>query len=127
MRLLLDTHIFLWCIKGDRRLKKSVRSMIVEADEVYVSAASIWEMAIKIRLGKLELDVGLDQLIAELFASGFLELPVTIKHTIGVSALPPYHSDPFDRLLLSQALSEPLRFLTADQMLQCYSDLVEVV
>ena len=125
MRLLLDTHVFIWCIKNDRRLSKVARSKILHASDVYVSSASIWEAAIKIKLKKLEID--LDQMIEAITASGFLELPITAHHASFVSRLSAIHRDPFDRILIAQAISEPLTFLTADSMLEGYSDLVEVI
>jgi PIN domain nuclease of toxin-antitoxin system len=125
MRLLLDTHVFLWCVKDDKRLTKAARAVLSGAAEIYVSSASIWEAAIKAKLGKLHVDV--DALVAAIAESGFLELPVTAKHAAAVCKLPDVHSDPFDRLLIAQAISEPLRFLTADDVLRRYSDLVELV
>jgi PIN domain nuclease of toxin-antitoxin system len=125
MRLLLDTHVFLWCVKGDRRLTKAARALLASATEIYVSSASIWEAAIKVKLGKLDADV--DALVSSISDSGFLELPVTAKHAAAVARLPDVHSDPFDRLLIAQAISEPLRFLTADDALGQYSELVELV
>ena len=125
MRLLLDTHVFLWCVKDDKRLTKAARAVLSGAAEIYVSSASIWEAAIKAKLGKLDVDV--DALVAAIAESGFLELPVTAKHAAAVGKLPDVHSDPFDRLLIAQAISEPLRFLTADDVLRRYSDLVELV
>jgi len=125
MRLLLDTHVFLWCVKDDRRLTKAARALLSGAAEIYVSSASIWEAAIKAKLGKLDVDV--DALVAAIVGSGFLELPVTAKHAAAVGRLPDLHSDPFDRLLIAQAMSEPLRFLTADDALKGYSELVELV
>ncbi len=125
MRLLLDTHIFLWAVSGSARLKSTTRRLIESADQVYVSAASIWEVAIKAGLGKIEADP--DALIAAIEASGFIELPVRSAHAAGVGRLPPHHNDPFDRLLIAQALAEPLRFVTADALLLRYSDLVVLV
>lgn len=125
MRLLLDTHVFLWCVNDDRRLTKAARTLLSGATETYVSSASIWEAAIKAKLGKLDVDV--DALVSSIAGSGFSELPVTARHAAAVAKLPNVHSDPFDRLLIAQALSEPLRFLTADKMLCRYSDLVEFV
>lgn len=125
MRLLLDTHIYLWCLSLDSHLKKSIRSTISNADEVYVSSASIWEIAIKIKLGKIKLDI--NELIENIPGSGFLELPVTAKHAAVVSELPGYHNDPFDRILIAQSISEPLHFLTADKLLANYTDLVEII
>jgi PIN domain nuclease of toxin-antitoxin system len=125
MRLLLDTHIYLWCVKDDRKLSKTARVLILEAAEVYVSSVSIWEASIKIKLGKL--DANLDNLVKAILKSGFLELPLTVKHVSKVNELPPLHRDPFDRILIAQASSEPLKFLTADTKLKEYSELVEIV
>ena len=125
MRLLLDTHIFLWTVSDDPRLRRAARHLIEKADEVYVSAVSIWEVAIKVRLGKLEADpVRLVDVIAD---SGFIELPVTARHGAVVAGLPLHHHDPFDRLLVAQAISEPMYLLTADELLPPYSDLVRRV
>ncbi|MFA7503679.1 MAG: type II toxin-antitoxin system VapC family toxin [Burkholderiaceae bacterium] len=122
MRLLLDTHIFLWAVAGSPLLKPAARRFIESADEVYVSAASIWEVAIKARLGKIEADV--EELTVAIDASGFLELPVSAAHAAGIARLDLHHNDPFDRLLVAQALAEPLKLLTADAVLAKYSDLV---
>ena len=125
MKLLLDTHIFLWAVAGDRRLKASARARLAAAESVYVSAASIWEIAIKARLGKIEGDA--ESLAAAIETSGFVELPITARHAAAVSALPLHHTDPFDRLLLAQAFSEPLHLLTADQALAAYGGAVTVL
>jgi PIN domain nuclease of toxin-antitoxin system len=125
MRLLLDTHLFLWAAGGSPLLKPAVRRIIESADQVYVSAASIWEIAIKSRLGKIEAHP--DELVAAIDASGFQELPVTSAHAAAVWRLPLHHQDPFDRLLVAQSITEPLRLLTADAILGRYSDVVTVV
>lgn len=125
MRLLLDTHVFLWAVVDSRKLKAAARRTLLNAEQVYVSAASIWEIAIKARLGKLDGDP--EALAAAIEPSGFLELPVTARHAARVEKLPLHHHDPFDRLLLAQALSEPLLFVTADATLARYSDLVLLV
>ena len=122
MRLLLDTHIFLWAVAGSPRLTPPMRRVIEAADEVYVSAASVWEVAIKAALGRIEADPS--ELAAAIAPSGFIELAVSAQHAAGVGSLPPHHNDPFDRLLVAQALAEPLRLLTADAMLAKYSELV---
>jgi len=122
VRLLLDTHVFLWAVSGSRQLTPKIRAVIKGADEVFVSAASIWEIAIKVRLGKLEADpVAMVEAIEE---SGFKELPVRAAHAAHVANLPLLHADPFDRLLIAQAVTEPLRLLTADAGLASYSELV---
>ncbi len=125
MRLLLDTHVFLWCIKNDRRLSKVARSKISTATDVYISSASIWEATIKIKLKKL--DVNIDMMVDSIAESGFLELPITAQHAAAISQLPDIHRDPFDRILIAQAMIEPLTFLTADAELKNYSELVEVI
>jgi PIN domain nuclease of toxin-antitoxin system len=125
MRLLLDTHIFLWWVKEDKRLSKISIHKIKEAEEVYMSSASIWEIAIKMRLGKISGDM--NALIQEIHNSYFLELPVTSYHAAATLKLPDIHRDPFDRILIAQAVSEPLVFLTADPKLKKYSELVELV
>lgn len=125
MRLLLDTHIFLWAVADSTLLRSSARRWIESADEVFVSAASIWEIAIKARLGKIDADP--DELEAAIAASGFSELPVRARHAKGVVALPLHHADPFDRLLVAQAIAEPMWLLTADAALAPYSELVLMV
>lgn len=125
MRLLLDTHIFLWCVSDDRKLSKTARLKVEQASEVYVSSASIWEAAIKVKLKKLNVDI--DDLVAAIEESGFLELPISVQHAAYVSRLSDLHRDPFDRLLIAQAMVEPLTFLTCDETLQGYSDLIEIV
>lgn len=125
MRLLLDTHIFLWAVADSALLRPAARRWIESADEVFVSAASIWEIAIKARLGKIDADP--DELEAAIAASGFSELPVRARHAKGVVALPLHHADPFDRLLIAQAIAEPMRLLTADAALAPYSELVLMV
>ncbi|MCX7212765.1 MAG: type II toxin-antitoxin system VapC family toxin [Burkholderiales bacterium] len=125
MRLLLDTHVFLWAVAGSRLLKPAARRLIEDADEVFVSAASIWEIAIKARLGKIKADPS--ELAAAINTSGFVELPVSTVHAAGVARLALHHNDPFDRLLISQALAEPLRLVTVDAVLTQYSDIVLLI
>ncbi len=125
MRLLLDTHVYLWCVTDDRKLTKAARKLILDADDVFVSGASIWEASIKAGLGKLDVDVNL--LVSEIEASGFSELPVRAAHAAMARDLPDIHRDPFDRLLVAQALSEPLRLVTSDGHLSKYTDLVITV
>jgi PIN domain nuclease of toxin-antitoxin system len=122
MRLLLDTHAFIWAVTGDRALTAAARRLINKAEAVYVSAVSIWEVAIKAPLGKIDADC--DELLDAIEASGFIELPVSARHASAVVKLPPLHKDPFDRLLVAQAQTEPLRLLSADPILARYSELV---
>jgi PIN domain nuclease of toxin-antitoxin system len=125
MRVLLDTHVFLWAILDSKRLDRKSRSLIASADAVYVSAASVWEIAIKSRLGKIDGDPS--ACVGAIPASGFMELPVSAVHAAAVAQLEMHHADPFDRLLVAQAITEPLRLLTADPMLVPYSDVVQLI
>lgn len=122
MRILLDTDVFLWLLAGSPRFNAQARAWIDGADRVLVSSASVWEIAIKVSQGKLS--VNPDEVIAEIAAKGCEELPVYARHAKGVIALPRHHGDPFDRLLVAQAVTEATRFLTADAHLAAYSDLV---
>ena len=125
MHLLLDTHVLIWWFSADQRLSKKAISLITEAEKVYVSSASIWEATTKKRLGKLDVDLSL--ISTSLDKEGFIELPVRISHTLQTLELAEIHRDPFDRILIAQAISEPLRFMTADSALQPYSDLIELI
>jgi PIN domain nuclease of toxin-antitoxin system len=125
MRLLLDTHVFIWSVMDSRQLKAATRRYLAAAEIVYVSAASIWEIAIKTRIGKMTGDV--EAFAAAIDASGFQELPVTAKHAAAVAKLPLNHADPFDRLLIAQAFLEPLRLVTADKVLVAYGGAVEFI
>jgi len=120
MRLLLDTHIFLWAIAGSPRLKAATRRLIEEADAVYVSAVSIWEVTVKACIGKLDADP--HELASAMAASGFAELPVSAAHAAGASHLADHHNAPLDRLLVAQALAEPLKLVTANKVLAKYSN-----
>lgn len=121
MRILLDTHLLLWALATPERIPVRARRLIEQA-EVYVSAASIWEIGIKAALGKLQAD---PLLIAEqVEPAGFLHLPVTGWHAAEVARLPPLHRDPFDRLLVAQAMTEPLVLLTTDGQLPPYGTFV---
>ena len=125
MRILLDTHVYLWWVADSRSLSKTARKKIAGADAVYVSAASIWEAIIKIGIGKLAADPA--ALVRGITGSGFDSLPVTPEHALALTRLRDHHKDPFDRILLAQAITEPLYFLTADRSLSVYSDLVLTV
>jgi len=125
MRLLLDTHIFIWCVDDDPKLSAAAWSTIETADAVYVSSVSLWEATLKHSLGKLSVEP--ERLAGAVIGSGFLELPISIRHAVAVARLPALHRDPFDRLLLAQAISEPLHLLTADSRLEPYSALVHTV
>ncbi len=125
MRLLLDTHVYLWWVADSPQLPTHASNLIKEAEMVYVSSASIWEMIIKISIGKLKVKPEL--IISSIERNGFLELPVLSRHTLQLLSLPSIHKDPFDRILLAQAMTEPLLFLTCDKLLSEYSELVKVI
>jgi PIN domain nuclease of toxin-antitoxin system len=114
--LLLDTHVLIWWDEG-RRLATEARRAIEEADAVYVSAATAWEVAIKTGLGRLRPTRTVEEATRE---SGFLELPVTFRHAERVAALPAHHRDPFDRLLVAQAEVEELTVVTRDPVFGRY-------
>lgn len=125
MRLLLDTQLFLWWLADSRKLAKPARDRIEAADEVYVSAASIVECEAKIAAGLLEADA--EELARCIRASGFLELPVRVRAAAAAGTLKRIpDADFFDRLLVAQAMAEPLRFLTANAALRGYSELIEL-
>ncbi|OGU08420.1 MAG: twitching motility protein PilT [Geobacteraceae bacterium GWC2_58_44] len=127
-RILLDTHVYLWWLDDSPKLSHKARKMIENAEIVYVSSASIWEAVIKIRTGKLELEVTPDELIEGIERSGFVELPILAEHALAVYGLANHHKDPFDRMLVAQAISEPLLLLTVDPEVQKYSpDLVFMI
>jgi PIN domain nuclease of toxin-antitoxin system len=125
MRLLLDTHIFCWWFYEPERLSREAIREMRGAEQVFVSSASIWEVAIKVRLGKMKANPL--ELFDQIKANGIHELPVWSKHTLLVANLPMHHSDPYDRLLIAQAISEPLHLLTVDPQLKQYSELVILV
>ena len=116
-RLLLDTHVFLWWRGEPSRLSTEVRSSIGTADIVFVSAATAWEAAIKVSLGRLELP---DTVEAGALASGFEKLLITFSHAEQAARLPPHHRDPFDRMLVAQARAEGLTLVTHDRLLEPY-------
>ncbi len=116
MKLLLDTHVLIWWDEG-RRLSAQARRAIAEAEEVFVSAASAWEVAIKVGLGRLRPTRTVEDAAGE---SGFVELPVTFQHASRVGSLPLHHRDPFDRLLAAQAEVEGLTLVTRDPAFEPY-------
>ncbi len=124
MRVLLDTHLLLWALGSPLKLSADTRKL-VDTSEVYVSAASIWEISIKAALGKLKADAA--EILAAVQPAGLSLLPITGEHAARVARLPTHHKDPFDRILIAQALTEPMILLTNDKVLERYGDLVQVV
>jgi PIN domain nuclease of toxin-antitoxin system len=125
VRVLLDTNILLWAIIEPSRLKPGTRPVLQDPEnEILFSAASVWEVAIKAALGRADFRVSPEEIFEEAIANGFVELPVRSAAALRVAGLPLHHRDPFDRLLIAQAMTEPARFYTADAALKIYSDLV---
>ncbi|WP_428376553.1 type II toxin-antitoxin system VapC family toxin [Lichenicoccus sp.] len=128
MRLLLDTHLLLWALGEPGRLDRTTRAVIEDTgNDVLFSAASIWEIAIKAALGRMDFRVGPEAIVQAARRTGFVELPVHAAAAALVADLPPHHRDPFDRLLIAQAMAEPARLYTADPILPPYSELVTLV
>ena len=123
-RLLLDTHLLLWAMAEPTRLSRSARTRIENA-HVYVSAASIWEIAIKASGGKLKISSRMA--LEAIEPMGFLPLPVTGEHAAHVYTLPLLHRDPFDRVLVAQAQFEGMRLMTNDAVLKSYGDSIELI
>lgn len=121
MRVLLDTHTFLWFIGGDRQLGADARRLIEdEGNTRYLSIASAWEIAIKVGIGKLDVRMSLASFWDQIPGNGTAILPIATEHLSVVAALPLHHRDPFDRLLIAQALAERLPIVSADPLFDAY-------
>jgi PIN domain nuclease of toxin-antitoxin system len=122
VKLLLDTHCWLWLESDPERFSASVkRRLEAGGTELWLSSASVWELAIKIRLGKLELPEPLEKYVpVRLRRSAIGSLPVRLEHALEIAALPPHHNDPFDRMLIAQARCERLTLLSADRAFDRY-------
>lgn len=128
MKLILDTHILLWAAAAPERLPVGAAELIEDAENALVfSAASLWEVAIKAGLGRADFTVDAGVLRRGLVENGYEELPVIATHACAVAALPPIHRDPFDRMLVAQALVEGLTLVTGDAALAGYPGAVRVV
>lgn len=128
MRVLLDTHVALWALVDDRRLTVNARVAIANPDNsVTVSAASIWEIAIKHALGRSGIPFSANLAIRYFLQAGYQLLDVRPEHAATVETLPKLHGDPFDRMLVAQAITEPLRLMTHDHALAAYSDTIILV
>lgn len=123
MRLLLDTHAFLWWIGDDPRLPAKARKQISAArNEVFLSVASAWELAIKTSIGRLQLTENLEDFVPRHVAvNGFQVLPVHLRHALRVATLPDHHGDPFDRILVAQAQIERLVLVSGDGQIARYA------
>ena len=128
MVILLDTHILLWALDAPERLSQEVVVQIESPETmVYFSAASIWEIAIKTALGKIDFHYSPEDIAQAAKDTGFIELPVSAAHGAQVAHLPLHHRDPFDRLLIAQVLLMPAQLFTTDSVLLPYSELVRLV
>ena len=127
MRILLDTHIALWAVTAHSSLPARATELILNADAVYVSAASIWEISIKHAVSPLRMSMSGTDALKEFSAAGFSLLAISAVHAACVDTLKAHHRDPFDRILIAQALTEPLRLITHDAALVAYSDIVLLV
>ena len=116
-RLLLDTHVFLWWRANSPRLEHAARQAIADAEVVFVSAATAWEAAIKVALGRLRIPESIEAGVVD---SGFAKLPISFAHAEAAASLPSLHTDPFDRMLVAQARSEGLVLVTHDRRLRGY-------
>jgi len=127
VRLLLDTHLVLWWEAGSPRLPAGLQVTVDRADAAFISRASLWEIAIKISIGKLRLDIV--EFAGNVEQHGFKWLDIKNSHLLRVAELPALvdHKDPFDRLLVAQSLTEPLTLLTTDQRLASYGNTVKVI
>lgn len=123
MRLLLDTHILLWWLQDDAKLPNRLRSILEESgDELFLSSVSVFEIATKVRIGKLKLDDSVVNTISAIRArAGLSDLPLDSRHSIIAGALPLHHRDPFDRLLVAQAIVEGMTLMSCDPTLARYS------
>jgi len=123
MKLLLDTHLLLWAAGDPSKLSDSVRTLLLdERNELFFSAASIWEIVIKAGLGRLGYKVDPFRLRRLLVIHGYTEVPITSDHSLAVSGLPPLHKDPFDRILVAQARAEGFLLVTMDQQVVLYGE-----
>ena len=127
MRLLLDTHIALLAITAHPSMPARATELILAADAVFVSAASIWEISIKHALRPTHMSISGQQALDEFQAAGFSLLAISPAHAAAVDRLAAHHRDPFDRMLIAQAIHEPLHLLTGDRQLAPYSELVQLV
>ena len=123
--MLLDSHVLLWWFQGNKKLSLAARTSIGTASTIFVSSVAIWEIGIKVSIGKL--DVDMVDLLDDVARSGFIELPISHRHAAKVRELPHLHRDPFDRMLIAQAMCESMRLMSADALLARYSTLVDII
>jgi PIN domain nuclease of toxin-antitoxin system len=125
MNLLLDTHVALWAITDHPKLTKKARELIESPrSTVWISAASLWEIAVKHGLGRGDMPVSGQDALRYFRESGYRFLAIEPEHAAAVEDLPAHHADPFDRILVAQALTEPMRLITHDPLVASYSDTI---
>lgn len=128
MSVLLDTHVLLWATSNSERLPHAVRALLEDqANAVFFSAASLWEVAIKSAMKRADFKLDPRLLRRSLLENDYTELPISGAHTVAVDLLPPIHKDPFDRILIAQAQLEALTLLTADKQLASYPGPIRVL
>lgn len=121
MRLLIDTHILIWFLEGNKLLSKPHRQIIISPNnDVFVSIASLWEIAIKISIGKLVLSKPLGDVFKQIKTENIEILAISPEYALQVSTLPFHHRDPFDRIIISQAIVEDMDFISADAVFDLY-------
>lgn len=121
MRYLLDTHVLLWAVNGGGLSREAESILSTESNELFVSPVSAWEMATKLRSGRLEMPITPEALFSHLLAQvPYRQLPPNVDHALSAAALPLIHRDPFDRLLIAQSRLEGIRLLTADRLIAPY-------
>jgi PIN domain nuclease of toxin-antitoxin system len=128
VNVLLDTHVALWAIQDNAALPSSAREIILSpTNTIYVSTATLWEISIKFSLGRGDMPIDAREALTYFREAGYRILPIEPEHVVEVQSLPAHHKDPFDRLLVAQALTEPMRLLTHDSLVARYSDTIMLV
>ena len=121
MGILLDTHVAIWFFTDDKRLSKSAKKIIFDLNNmIYISIASLWEIAIKLSAGKLEFDGGIDGFIEAVYMNEFILLEISLEHIKTITVLPFIHRDPFDRIIVAQAIVENMVIITTDDNIAKY-------
>lgn len=119
---LIDTHTFIWFIEGDKKLSKTAKEIISKKDvSTFISIASLWEIAVKISLGKLELKTSFSKISQLIFNNGFQILPIVFEDTLILSELPFHHRDPFDRIIIAQSITNKLSIISRDKIFSEYN------
>ena len=121
MAALLDTHTFLWFVSGEKQLPEKIKNKILDINEpCYISIASLWEITIKIQIGKLKIDISIEDLFKYADRNQIEIVQITAEHLLVLASLPQHHNDPFDRLIVSQAISENMTLYSRDKGLKKY-------